>query len=250
MDNTLVIGVLGGMGPEATVNCFDKLIRNTPASRDQEHLEVIIVNNPKVPDRTAGILGTGASPLPVLRAGIDTLKRAGVDFVIIPCVTAHYFLHDLITDSDPPVLSILDAVVEHIRRAYVGMTTVGLMGTSGTVRSGIFQKRLTAAGIDTLVCEPAVQEQVMAAIYDIKSAQPARSPSEITAALAGAARHLIDRGAQGIIAGCTEIPLALSQEDISAPYFDSLLILARAAIRRAGREPISHPASPEKRTDR
>ncbi len=233
-----VIGILGGMGPEATVDCFGKLIKNTPADCDQDHLGIVIVNNPKVPDRTRAILQNGPSPLPILRQGIEALKRAGADFAIIPCVTVHYFLEALLESCDLPVLSILDAVAQHIRHAHPQMKTVGLLGTSGTVQSRIFQKRLDAEGIQTLVCDDSWQQQVMAAIYDIKNENAPRSQAQITASLTDAADHLIHRGAQGIIAGCTEIPLALAQENISVPYFDSLSILARAAIRRAGREPV------------
>lgn len=238
MKKELVIGILGGMGPEATCDCFAKLIKNTPAGCDQEHLEIVIVNNPKVPDRTRAILENGPSPIPVLHQGVDALKRAGADFGIIPCVTVHYFLEDLLAQCDFPVLSILDAVAGHIGRIDPQMKRVGLLGTSGTVRSHIFQKRLAAEGIETLVCSEARQQQVMADIYDIKNENAPRSSADITGSLSDAAAHLIRRGAQGIIAGCTEIPLALAQKDVTAPYFDSLLILARAAIRRAGREPV------------
>jgi aspartate racemase len=238
MKNESVIGILGGMGPEATVDCFGKLIKNTPAGCDQEHLGIVIVNNPKVPDRTRAILENGPSPLPALRQGVDCLKRAGADFVIIPCVTVHYFLEELLEQCDVPVLSILDAVAGHIRRTRPKMKTVGLLGTIGTVRSRIFQKRLAAEGIDTLVCSDPWQQQVMGAIYDIKNKNAPHSQADITARLVDATDHLIHRGAQGIIAGCTEIPLALAQKDVPVPYFDSLLILARSAIRRAGREPV------------
>lgn len=238
MKKESVIGILGGMGPEATVDCFGKLIKNTPAGCDQEHLGIVIVNNPRIPDRTRAILENGPSPLPALRQSVDSLKRAGADFVIIPCVTAHYFLDELLKQCDLPVLSILGAVAGQIRRTHPKMKTVGLLGTSGTVRSGIFQERLAAEGIDTLVCDNPWQQQVMEAIYDIKNENTPRSQADITASLADAAAHLIRRGAQGIIAGCTEIPLALTPKDVATPYFDSLLILARAAIRCAGRDPV------------
>ncbi len=238
MSQECKIGILGGMGPEATFDCFGKLIKNTPANCDQEHLGIVIVNNPKIPDRTEAILAGGTSPLPALHQGVEALKCAGADFVIIPCVTAHYFLEELIDKGDLPVLSILDAVAVHIHRNYSNLKRVGLLGSSGTVQSKIFQKRLNADGVETLVCHDEWQQQVMEGIYDIKNENTPRSPAEITASLVDAAIHLIDRGAQGIIAGCTEIPLALSQKDLSVPYFDSLLILARAAIRRAGQTPI------------
>ncbi|RTZ98911.1 MAG: aspartate racemase [Deltaproteobacteria bacterium] len=234
-----VIGILGGMGPEATLNCFDKIIRNTPALNDQDHLKVIIVNNPKIPDRTRAVLDSGPSPLPMLIDGCASLQKAGADFIIIPCVTVHYFIEPLKDASRLPVISILDAVAEAIGRHDPRLGTIGLLGTDGTVQSGIFQKRLARAGLDTITCEEAVQQAAMAAIYDIKRDRPSRNRQEITRELTTAARHLIDRGAQGIIAGCTEIPLVLTQSEVAVPYFDSLSILARAAIRRAGREPVT-----------
>lgn len=237
MQKEPVIGVLGGMGPEATVDCFGKLVKNTPAGCDQEHLQIIIVDNPKVPDRTSAILEDGASPVPVLLKGMETLKRAGADFVIIPCVTVHYFLEELLEQCDTPVLSILDAVANYISRVHPKVKTVGLLGTNGTVQSQIFQRRLADEGIETLVCSDPVQQQVMEAIGDLKNENSGRSRADITDTMADAAGHLIQRGAQGIIAGCTEIPLALAQKDVAVPYFDSLRILARSAIRRTGREP-------------
>jgi aspartate racemase len=233
-----VIGILGGMGPEATLNCFDKIIRNTPAQTDQDHLKVIMVNNPKIPDRTRAVLDNGPSPLPMLIEGCASLQKAGADFIIIPCVTVHYFIDELTHRSALPVVSILDAVTEAIGRHASRMKTIGLLGTNGTVQSGIFQNRLAAAGMDTIICSNEIQQQVMAAIYEIKSDRPQRSRREITGDLTEAARHLAERGAEGVIAGCTEIPLALTRADMTVPYFDSLSILARAAIRRAGRKPV------------
>lgn len=232
-----VIGVLGGMGPEATLNCFAKILRGTPAATDQEHLPVLIWNNPKVPDRTRSILNDDAAPLPVLADGCRRLAAAGADFVIIPCVTAHYFVPALREASELPILSILDAVVEHIRTRFPRIRTVGLMATRGTVQSGIFQKKLASQGIDWVTCQGSVQEQIMEAIYRVKAGAAADDRNWANRVLADSAQSLVDAGAEGIIAGCTEIPLALTQKDVVVPYFDSLLLLARAAIRMAGREP-------------
>lgn len=236
-----VIGILGGMGPEATLDCFAKIIKSTPAQQDQDHLRVVIESNPKVPDRTAAILGKGDSPMPVLVQGCRTLEQAGVDFIIIPCVSAHFFLNELRRAVELPILSIFDTVAEAIETDHPEIKTVGLLGTSGTVLGGLFQERLAAGGIETLACDDHYQTLVMAAIYDIKKGQPDRSRAAITSDLVAAAESLIAQGAQGIIAGCTEIPLALSQEHLSVPYFDSLIHLVRAAIRRAGREPETLP---------
>ena len=237
-----VIGILGGMGPEATVDCFDKIIQNTPAAKDQDHIRVVIDSNPRVPDRTAAIIGDGESPVAVMAAGCHSLERAGADFIIIPCVSAHFFLADLRRQSPLPILSIFDAVAETIAGDHTGIRTVGLLGTTGTVRGGLFQKRLEQDAIQTLVCDDRMQSRVMSAIYDIKNVNAPRTRSEITKDLIAAAESLIARrpeGARGIIAGCTEIPLALKQEHLPVPYFDAVTILARAAIVRAGREPVS-----------
>jgi aspartate racemase len=238
---TKTIGILGGMGPEATVDCFDKIIKNTPAAKDQDHLRVVIDSNPAVPDRTAAIIGDGESPVPILAAGCRSLQRAGADFIIIPCVSAHVFLSDVQQQIELPVLSIFDAVANTITRNYPEIKMVGLLGTTGTVHGGLFQKRLAQEGITTHVPDDAMQHRIMDAIYDIKNIKPSRARSEITADLVRAAESLKSQtpdGAQGIIAGCTEVPLALRQEHLSMPYFDAVTILARSAILRAGIQPI------------
>jgi aspartate racemase len=241
MINEKVIGILGGMGPEATLDCFGKIIKNTPAKNDQDHLRVVIDSNPKVPDRTAAIIGEGESPAGIMVQGCRILEKAGADFVIIPCVSAHFFLKELQSQINLPILSIFDAVAETIAEYHPNLKKVGLMATSGTVSGGLFQKRLADSGIETVIPDDKGQARIMAAIYDIKNAQATRSRADITADLISVAQNLITYGAhkaQGIIAGCTEIPLALNQEHLPVPYFDSLLLLARAAIQRAGIEPI------------
>jgi len=233
MKGKKTIGILGGMGPEATLYCFQKIIEATPAKRDQDHFRVVMDSNPNVPDRTAAIVGGGPSPVPMLVKGCEALERAGADFIVMPCVSAHFFQEELRKQIRLPLISIFDAVVDNILETHSEIRTVGLMGTSGTVQGGLFQKRLAAGGIETVVCDVDQQALVMAAIYDIKNAQPARSRTQITVALVAAAESLVSHGAEGIIAGCTEIPLALKQEDLAAPYFDAVEALARSAVRCA-----------------
>ena len=232
------IGILGGMGPEATLDCFAKIIKNTPAKRDQDHLRVIIDSNPKVPDRPAAIFGKGESPVPAMVQGCRCLHLAGADFIIIPCVAAHFFLEDVRQQIKLPILSIFDVVTETIVREYPQTTAVGLLAITATINSGLFQKRLAADNIKTVVPDEIRQSRVMAAVADIKKTQPARSRAQITSDLIATADGLISDGVEGIIAGCTEIPLALKQEHLSVPYFDALAILARAAVFEAGLIPL------------
>jgi aspartate racemase len=237
-----VIGILGGMGPEATLDCFGKIIKSTPAKTDHEHLRVVIDSNPGIPDRIAAILGRGESPVPALVAGCRALERAGADFIIIPCVTVHFFFPEIQAQAQLPILSILDAIAEAVRRKLPEIKTVGLMGTKATIKAGFVQKRLAQDNITTVFPDGAAQAKILDAIKDIKDVFSSRTRSEISTDLIEAARSLIDakpEGAEAIIAGCTEIPLALSQEHLPVPYFDSLDILARAAIRYAGQTPVN-----------
>jgi aspartate racemase len=232
------IGILGGMGPEATLELFGKIIANTPAARDQDHLRVVIDSNPKVPDRTAAILHGGPSPVPAMIAGIRALERAGADFVVIPCVSAHYFFDELQRETGLPILSMFDVAAEHIRQHHPHIRTVGMLATTGTLQGDRFREKLELAGIETLTPAKADQERVMAAIYEIKGAPGGRGRDAIGAEIRDIADRLIQRGAQGVVAGCTEIPLVLKPGDLNVPVFDTLLLLARAAIAAAGRQPI------------
>ena len=236
------IGILGGMGPEATLDCYGKIIQNTLASKDQQHLRVIIDSNPKIPDRTPAIIGDGESPVPTIIKGCQALDRAGADFIIVPCLSAHFFLNEILQQSPIPILSIIDATAETIARDYPEIKVVGLMASTGTVKGEKFQTRLAKDGITTVVPDKDNQSKIMAAIYDIKNSQSQRSRADVTSTLITDAEGLINKkpdGAQGIIAGCTEIPLTIQQEHLSVPYFDALTILARAAIRNAGLTPVA-----------
>jgi aspartate racemase len=228
------IGILGGMGPEATVDCFAKIIKCTPAKKDQDHLRVLIDSNPKIPDRPAAIIGKGESPVFAMVQGCRSLQLAGADFIIIPCVAAHFFLEEVRQQARIPILSIFDAVAETIAREHPQMRTVGILAITATINSGRFQKRLAADDIKSIVPDETHQSRVMAAVADIKKTRPARARSQMTSDLVAAADNLIDNGARGVIAGCTEIPLALKQEHLSVPYFDVLTILARTAVLKAG----------------
>jgi aspartate racemase len=230
------IGILGGMGPEATLDLFGKIIANTPAARDQEHLRVVIDSNPKVPDRTAAILKGGESPVPAIKAGIAALKSAGADFVVIPCVSAHSFLGELQVEAGLPILSLFDVTAEHIRQHHAHLRRVGMLATTGTLRASRFRQTLERAGIETLVPAEPDQERLMTAIYEIKGAPGGRDRAAIGAEVRAIAGRLIQRGAQGVVAGCTEIPLVLKPGDLDVPVFDTLLLLARAAIAAAGRK--------------
>jgi aspartate racemase len=233
-----VIGVLGGMGPEATLDFYGKLIRLTPARQDQDHLRVIIDSNPKVPDRTQAILHGGESPVPVLLSGAHALKRAGADFIVIPCVSAHFFLEELLRESPLPIISIFDATADEIKRVCPSAALAGLMGTTGTIGGGRFQAVLERAGLEVLVPDQEGQEKIMYAIYSVKDSQALERRLKGESLAQEVALSLVRRGAHLIVAGCTELPLVLKADGLPVPLVDPLVALARAAIREAGLEPL------------
>ena len=228
-----IIGILGGMGPEATLDLYGKIIQATPAAKDQDHLRVIIDSNPKIPDRTPAIIADGVNPVPAMLESGKMLESAGVDFIIIPCISAHFFQDELQQDLKVPILSAFDAVAEKISNEFSNVKTVGLISTTGTIQGGKFTQRLFENSIVTVLPDDNDQKVVMDAIYHIKGSQQPDVRRQCKADLIRVSRNVIKLGAQGIIAGCTEVPLELKAEDLPVPYFNPLEILAEAAVREA-----------------
>ncbi len=228
------IGILGGMGPEATVYFFNLIVKGTAAARDQDHIPIIIYNLPQVPERTAALLGKGPSPVPLLREGIRRLVKAGADFIVIPCITAHAFLPEVRKAGRVPVLSLLDEALSFARKKIPGLKRAGLLASSGTLGSGLFHRAFAAAGVEIITPADKEQAKVMDAIFGKAGIKAGFTRGHPRRLILNAARRLIHRGAQAVIAGCTEIPLVLKDEDIPVPLIEPMRIAARAAILKAG----------------
>lgn len=226
-----IIGVLGGMGPAATADFYQKLIQVTPAKTDQDHLKVLIYSNPHIPDRTAAIRGEGPDPLPALVGSAEALIRAGADFLTIPCVTAHHFFDGLQAAVSVPILHLIRETVAAVGVEHPTLRRFGLLATSGTLQSRLFEAKFEPQGLTILTCERGIQETcVMEAIYAVKKGESLDRSRHL---IQKAANNLLDRGAQAVIAGCTEIPLILREGDLSVPVIDPTWHLARAAVRYA-----------------
>lgn len=211
------------MGPDATVDFMSKVIAATPAGSDQEHVHMLVDHNPHVPDRTRAILGEGGEPGPVLAAMAQQLEHAGASLIVMPCNTAHAFQTDIEAALDIPFVSIIDETVA----ACSGNDAVGLLATRGCLVSGIYQAALGAAGIETIVPDDDGVTELANLIAAIKTGDC--SPS-VGAGMGWLAEGLISRGAQAVIAGCTEIPLVLDQSMLAAPLISSTDILAEATV--------------------
>lgn len=226
------IGILGGMGPEATLCLFQLIISNTVASSDQEHLPVVICNLPQIPDRTRHIVYGEDSPLPGLRKGAETLKKAGADFVIISCNTAHYYLPYLKELVDIPFIDMISVTVAHI--VSHGFGKAGLLATTGTISSGLYQRKFADSGVELIVLDTSDQESlVMEAVYGAQGVK-AGFRNEPLRLLKEAVKMLREKGAECIVGGCTEIPLVLDEGNAGMPFVNSMELLAREAIVKAG----------------
>jgi len=227
------IGILGGMGPEATVYLFNKIIRLTQARRDQDHIHTIIDANPKTPDRTEHIISGAASPLPYLIKGAQNLESAGADFILMPCVTAHYFYEQILEHIHIPIVNLLTQTLEIILRHPIRPRKIGIIATKGTIGTGMFQDLLKSAGLEPLTPDAAGQALFNEAIYGSEGVKAGfkEKPKRLLRELAGI---LQAKGADGILAGCTEVPLALGREDIDIPFFEPMEIIAKEGIKQAG----------------
>ncbi len=230
------IGILGGMGPEATLQLYQQILIHTPATTDQEHLHVIIDSNPKIPNRTDAIMRPGSpDPTPALCETARNLERSGVDFIIMPCNTAHIFLPAILGSIHTPILSIVEATVQAILDLQPAVKCVGLLATPAVAATGLYAKPFLQRGITTLTPDAAGQEQVREVIFAIKAAD--KSPFQ-KAKLLTIGEQLIQRGARAIILACTELPLLAGPGDWPVPVVDTIDVLARAAVRAALNNPI------------
>lgn len=224
-----LVGVLGGMGPLATVDFFRKVVAETPAVNDQEHIPLIIDSVPSIPCRVAAILRDGLSPLPPMVEGLARLERAGAECLVIACNTAHFWYDELQRSASVPILHIVDAVAAELDGGRPG-AVLGLMGTEATLEAKIYQKRLSARGIEFMVHTPEERaELVLPAIALVKQGRPDLAGKMIDQAL----QLLEARGADRCILACTELPVAVDASD--SPYrgqcIDATRALARAAVR-------------------
>ncbi len=243
MDRTSkIIGVLGGMGPLATADFFQKVIQATPAKADQDHVRVLIFSNPHIPDRTAAIRGEGPDPLPALIASAEALIRAGADFLVIPCVTAHAFFDGLQQAVRIPILHLIRETATWLGQERPALRRLGVLATTGTLQCRLFEDQFSPYGLTIVTPEPDIQaSRVMEAIYAVKHGEALETPRRL---IREAADHLQRRGAEAVVAGCTEVPLILRDGDLPVPVIDPTVILARAAVRRALGE---SPAIPSQR---
>ncbi|MQB35184.1 aspartate/glutamate racemase family protein [Rhizobium rhizogenes] len=222
-----IVGVLGGMGPLATVDFMHKVIAETSATCDQDHIPLIVRSVPQVQDRARAILDGSDAPLAALTAGVKMLERAGAELIVIPCSSAHMWFDRIAMATDVPLLHIGSAVRQTINRSVpLGCGKIALMATAGTIQANIYQHYLQDVCRSIIIPDEATQEQITSAILLVKGGE-----------LEAARRHakaagdaLISKGASHLLLACTELPLVATQRDLPVDLIDATKSLAHACI--------------------
>jgi aspartate racemase len=222
------LGILGGMGPAASAEFINRLIKKTPATCDQEHIPFVLWNEPRIPDRSTSMQSGDDLPLPWLQEGIKGLKHAGCEYIVIPCNSAHFWYSQL-SKIGVPILHIVDSVATELKELNIDKQKIGILGTQGTIESGLYQYHLNRQGWDCIV--PTKQEMaglVTPAIAMIK----ANKILESQLLLMKSIHSLIDRGAKAIVLGCTELPLAIGhKQEEGIPIVNSIDSLVNVTLK-------------------
>lgn len=227
------VGVIGGVGPMATVYYMQRVIEMTKAGCDQEHINMLVFNDCDIPDRTAFITEKSPdNPLPVMVEDAKRLEAAGCEFVVIPCNTAHYFYDELEQAVEIPVVNIVEETIRYAKARVQDLSCVGIMATTGTIVTGTYQKYAERAGLSFAVPDEDEQDLLMQIIYDgVKAGKPVPR-----ADFDRVANHLRVKGAQCLILGCTELSVLKRDLPINDPdVLDSIDVLASETVRRSGK---------------
>jgi aspartate racemase len=196
--------------------------------RDQDHIPVVMVADPTVPDRSAALLSTGEDPLPALRRGVEGLVALGATFIAVPSNAAHAFLDPIRQGCPALILDMINETAHRVRRVAPTARAVGLLATAATIQIGLYHAAMARQGLRVLT--PSGQDQARFVTTAIASVKQGNIGPDTKALLGEAVRSLLDQGADAVVAGCTEIPLALDGTGIDVPFVDATQVLVDAVV--------------------
>jgi len=226
-----IIGILGGMGPQATIDLYQKVLNCTPATTDQEHLQVLIWSDPHIPDRTAAILYGGRDPRPALCAGAAKLVRGGAEVIGIPCNTAHYYLDAIRQAAEGiPVLDMIELAAKSARDLLGANAVVAVTATRGTLATGLYNSALLRYGLKPLVPSPVEQEIIDSLIFGPRGVKAGFVDEANCMGYQDICLGLLRSGAQAVVAACTELPLLAGPASTLLPIIDPTSVLAEALV--------------------
>lgn len=237
IDGHKVVGVLGGMGPDATVELMRRVVASTPAKDDADHIHMLVDNNPKVPSRIRALLeGGDEQPGPVLAGMAQRLEQSGADVLVIPCNTAHYYHRDVQEAVGIPVWHLIEMSLAHIRAAHPEVQRIGLLASSAVQKIALFEPFFQRAGLTLVYPDVAAQELVMAVIRAVKAGGVSAEllsdyQQQVTA------MSTVDTLADGVDAyllGCSELSVIAEQHPQTLPVIDSLQVLVDTIVAQFG----------------
>lgn len=236
--NEKIPGIIGGMGPEATVDLMQRIIKNTPALDDIDHIHCIVDNNPKIPSRIKAILeDQGENPGPCMAEMGKKLQEYGADFLVIPCNTAHHYYNDVKEAVTIPVVHLIDLVVETVVKENPGMTRIGVLGSTTIVKTKLYQTLFANRGIEVVYPDADIQENLFGVIKDVKRGETSDKTRESFAAIGN---HLKNKGVTLAILGCTE--LGIIADNLPLNYIDAAEVLAKEVVAVAKNQKSPHTA--------
>lgn len=224
-----IVGVIGGMGPEATVDFMHRLVMRTPARDDADHLHVLVDNNPKIPSRIAALIeGTGQDPTPVLCDMARGLEAQGADFLVMPCNTAHAYLPAIARSVAIPTLDMVQLAIRKLAEARA--RRVGLLASPAVRMVGLYKARMEQAGLQAIFPDPQDEEKLLAVIKAVKAGRLADHHRQDYAEVA---EMLLEAGADSLLVACTEFSVIGSPAGAACPVIDALDVLVEATIAAA-----------------
>jgi aspartate racemase len=225
------LGVIGGMGPEATSYFYEEVIAHTKAACDQEHIDMIILSHATMPDRTQAIMtGDHKALLEAMAKDVAILESCGAAHIAIPCNTSHYFYDSIQKQTSVPIIHMVRESVRYAVSAGDNIRRIGIMGTDGTIRAGVYDKECRAMGIEAVIPSPERQRDVMSLIYDdIKSGKPG-DPGKFERALDDLKAQQCDV----VLLACTEISVFKRTYPVPDICLDAMDVLVRESILRSG----------------
>jgi len=227
------LGVIGGMGPKATSVFFEKVIEKTDAYKDQDHINMVILNHATLPDRTTAIFeNTGQKFLNNIKADIKLLEMAGVANIAIPCNTSHYFYDDVVRFTDINIINMIEETVREIYNQYGENSKVGILATKGTISSKIYENVCEKYNIKLHVPSESTQDQTMKIIYDNVKGDFKEDASELESLIND---FLEKENCKCVILACTELSCIKLSDDIKKHCVDALEILANKSIEVSGK---------------
>jgi aspartate racemase len=227
-----VAGVIGGMGPAATIDFMAKVLAFSQAARgpgtaEQDDVRLLVDSNPAVPDRNAAIAGTGTSPGPYLAAMARGLERAGADFLVMPCNAAHAFVDHIVAATRLPFVHLIKETTRAVHQRFSGIDKVGVLAVAGTADARLYEHAFAPYAVEVLVPEGEERRRFMDCVWAVKAGNLSE---ETHRAMHRSARMLLDRGAALIVAGCTEVPLVVTSSSLAAPFLDATALLAERTV--------------------